>query len=119
MPSFRHPGCGILPCAVAVIHDGSVGELIMSDRAGDFLIEWFAQHVQALPPVQRLAEAVRLATDCRKDAVAAGIDLQDIRDVAGGDLIRKILQALDTAARLSSETPLAPNIDVPVETTAS
>lgn len=91
----------------------------MSNRAGDFLIQWFAQHVQALPAVQRLAEAVRLATDCRKDAVAAGIDLQEIRDVAGGDLIRKILQALDTAARLSSETPLAPDFDVPVETAAS
>lgn len=91
----------------------------MSSRAGDFLIHWFAQHVQALPAVQRLAEAVRLATDCRKDAVAAGIDLQEIRDVAGGDLIRKILQALDAAARLSSETPLAPDLDVPVETAAS
>jgi hypothetical protein len=91
----------------------------MSDRAGDFLIHWFAQHVQALPAVQRLAEAVRLATECRQDAVAAGIDLQEIRDVAGGDLIRKILQALDTAARLGSETPLAPDIDAPLETASS
>ena len=87
----------------------------MSDRAGDFLIHWLAQHVQALPAVQRLAETVRLATVCRKDAVAAGIDLQEIRDAAGGDLIRKILQALDAAARLSNETPLAPDIDLVVE----
>jgi hypothetical protein len=91
----------------------------MSDRAGDFLIDWFAQHVRALPPVQRLAEAVRLATACRKDAVAAGIDLQDIRDAVGGDLIRKILEALNAAARLATETPLAPHIDASVETTSS
>lgn len=88
----------------------------MSDRAGDFLIHWFTQHVRPLPAVQRLAEAVRLATDCRKDAVAAGIELQEIRDAAGGDLIRKILEAFDMAARLSSETPLAPDIDNEVET---
>ncbi len=88
----------------------------MNDRAGDFLIHWFAQHVRPLPAVQRLAEAVRLATDCRKDAMAAGIDLQDIRNIAGGDLIRKILQALDTAARISSETPLAPDVDAAAET---
>lgn len=83
----------------------------MSDRAHRFLLDWFAQHVQVLPAVQRLAEAVRLATDCRKDAVAAGIDLQDIRDAAGGDLIRAILEALNAAPCLGNETPLAPEID--------
>lgn len=91
----------------------------MSDRADDFLIDWFAQHVRALPPVRRLAEAVRLATSCRKDAVAAGIDLLEIRDAAGGDLIRKILEALDAAARLAEDTPLAPEIETSVETTSS
>jgi hypothetical protein len=91
----------------------------MSDRAGDFLIGWFALHVHALPPVQRLAEAVRLVTACRKDAVAAGIPLQEIRDAVGGDLVRKILEALDAAARLSSETPLAPALDVVTETAES
>ena len=91
----------------------------MSERAGDFLIHWLARHVQALPSVQRLAETVRLATECRRDAVAAGIPLQEIRDAAGGDLIRKILEALDTAARLSSETPLAPGIEESVETASS
>jgi len=91
----------------------------MSDRAGEFLTGWFVQHVQPLPPVLRLAEAVRLATICRKDAVAAGIDLQEIRDVAGGDLIRKILEALNAAAALADEAPLAPDIDASVETTSS
>ena len=91
----------------------------MSDRAGDFLIHWLTQHVQALPPVQRLAEAVRLATDCRRDAVAAGIPLQEIRDVAGGDLIRKILEALNTPVLIADVAPLAPDIEVAVETTSS
>ena len=85
----------------------------MSDRAGEFLIHWFVEHVQALPPVQRLAEAVRLATHCRKDAVAAGIPLQEIRDAAGGDLIRKILEALNTPALVEDAGPLAPDIEVP------
>ncbi len=91
----------------------------MTDRAGEFLTGWLAQHVRAMPPVQRLAETVRLATACRRDAVAAGIDLQDIRDVAGGDLIRKILDSLNTAAPVADEAPLAPDIEAPVETTSS
>lgn len=91
----------------------------MSDRAGDFLIHWFTQHVRPLPAVQRLAEAVRLATDCRKDAVVAGIDLQEIRDAAGGDLIRKILEALNMPALVADAAPLAPDIDVAVEATSS
>ncbi len=91
----------------------------MSDRADDFLMLWFAQHVKALPAVLRLAEAVRLATDCRKDAVAAGIPLQEIRDAAGGDLIRKILDALNAAFARADEAPLAPDIDAPAETTPS
>ena len=62
---------------------------------------------------------MRLATDCGKDAVAAGIPLQEIRDAAGGDLIRKILEALNTPALVADAAPLAPDIDVPVETAAS
>ncbi len=91
----------------------------MNDRAGEFLTGWLKLHVRALPAVQRLAETVRLATACRRDAVAAGIDLQEIRDVAGGDLIRKILEALNTAALLADEAPLAPDINASVETTSS
>lgn len=36
------------------------------------------------------------------------IPLQEIRDAAGGDLIRKILEALDTAARHGNDAPLVP-----------
>lgn len=95
------------------------GKTSMSDRAGEFLTGWFAQHVRVLPPALRLAESVRLATACRRDAVAAAIPLQEIRDAVGGDLIRKILEALDAAAALADEAPLAPEIDAPVETTSS
>lgn len=78
----------------------------MSDRAGQFLNDWFGAHIGALPAVQRLATAVRLAVQCRQDATAAGIPLQEIRDAAGGDLIRKILRALDIAGDLSGEAPI-------------
>jgi hypothetical protein len=91
----------------------------MSDRAGEFLVLWLTQHVQPLPPVHRVAEAVRLATDCRKDAVAAGVDLQEIRDAAGGDLIRKILEALNMPALVADAAPLAPDMEASVETVSS
>jgi hypothetical protein len=59
----------------------------------DFLQHWVSGHVKAMPHVQRLAEAVRLATKCREDVTYAGIPLQEIRSAAGGDLIRNILAA--------------------------
>jgi hypothetical protein len=83
----------------------------MSERAQGFLIDWFTDHVQSLPEALRLAQAVRLATQCRHDATAAGIPLGEIRAAAGGDLIRKLLDALDTAARVENHAPLAPEIE--------
>ena len=88
----------------------------MSDQAREFLIDWFSAHVQPLPPVRRLAEAVRLATKCRADATASGISLQEIRDVTSGDLIVKLLRALDAAARLDEDTPIAPEMETLIET---
>ena len=61
----------------------------MSDRARYFLNEWLGKHIAPLPAVERLAASVRLALQCRHDATAAGIPLQEIRDAVGGDLIRK------------------------------
>jgi hypothetical protein len=90
----------------------------MSDRAREFLIHWFSGNVEALPPALRLAAAVRLATECRKDAVMAGIPPHEIRSAVGGDLIRKILEALNAAARLNNEAPLAPEMDAFVEAAA-
>lgn len=87
----------------------------MSERAQSFLIHWFAGHIQSLPEPLRLAQAVRLATRCRKDASAAGIPRQEIREVAEGDLIRKLLNALDAAARLDNDAPLAPQIEAVAE----
>jgi hypothetical protein len=80
----------------------------MSDRARLFLDDWFGKHMGPLPAVKRLGASVRLATQCRQHAVAAGIPLQEIRDAVGGDLIRKILQVLDSVAALHDEVPLAP-----------
>ena len=87
----------------------------MSDQAREFLIEWLSAHVQPLPAVQRLAEAVRLATFCRADATAAGIPLQEIRDVVGGDLILKLLQALDAAARVGDDSSIAPEMETLID----
>ena len=72
----------------------------MSGRAREFLIRWFSVNVHPLPAVRRLTEGVRLAARCREEAIAVGIVPQEIRDAVGGDLIRKILAALDAAARL-------------------
>ena len=69
----------------------------MSDRARDFLSDWLCSHIEPLPPVKRVAASVRLAAQCRRDATANGIPLQEIRDAVGGDLIRTILQASDIA----------------------
>jgi len=87
----------------------------MSERAGLFLNDWFGKHIRPLPAVQRLAASVRLATQCRQDAVAAGVPLQEIRDAVGGDLIRKILQLLDIAATLQEEVPFVPEPSALVE----
>ena len=91
----------------------------MSDRAREFLIDWFSAHVQPLPAVRRLAEAVRLATKCRADATASGIPMQEIRDVAGGDLILRLIQALDAAARLDEDGSIAPEMRTLIETETS
>jgi hypothetical protein len=87
----------------------------MSEQARRFLVHWFTDHMQSLPEPLRLAQAVRLATQCRLDATAAGIPMPEIREAAGGDLIRKLLDGLDAAARLGSETPLAPEIEAVTE----
>jgi hypothetical protein len=89
----------------------------MSDRAHLFLDGWFGKHIGPLPAVKRLGASVRLATQCRQDAVAAGIPLQEIRDAVGGDLIRRILHVLDTAATLRDEVPLVPETSASVDST--
>lgn len=91
----------------------------MSDQAHHFLNDWFGKHIGPLPAVKRLAASVRLATQCRQDASAAGIPLEEIRETVGGDLIRKILQALDTAAALHDEVPLVPETSALVESSVT
>ena len=87
----------------------------MSDRAREFLVNWLSGHANPLPDTRRVAEAVRLATACRKDAAAAGIPLQEIRDESDGDLILKMLQALDMAAHLAEDVGIAPEIEATAE----
>lgn len=87
----------------------------MSYRARAFLVNWLSEHAHPLPITRRLAEAVRLATACRKDATAAGIPLQEIRNVSDGDLIVAMLRALDTATHLAEDVGIAPEIEPPVE----
>ena len=86
----------------------------MSERAKEFLIQWFSAHVKALPAVQRLAESVRLATKCREDATHAGIPLHEVRAVAGGDLIRKLLEAMDIAARANESAVTSPELETTI-----
>ena len=83
----------------------------MSDRARDFMNDWLGNHVGALPEVERVAASVRLAVQCRRDATTAGIPLQEIREAAGGDVIRKILQALTVASALQHE--ISPAQEIP------
>jgi hypothetical protein len=42
--------------------------------------------------------------------------MQEIRDVAGGDLILRLIQALDAAARLDDDAPIAPEMRTLIET---
>ena len=117
-PLFEQEDCPIWPQRSDVLPHKvrRVGVGSMSDRAREFLIDWFSSHVQPLPAARRLAEAVRLATKCRADATAAGIPQQEIRDMANGDLILKLLQALDAAARLDEDAPIAPEMKTLIET---
>lgn len=115
-PQFGRP-FRVTFTAVSALHEvvSVAWESKMSDRARYFLNDWFDDHIKPLPAVERLAEAVRLATRCRQDATAAGIPLQEIRDMVGGDLIRKILHALDIAATLHDQVPLVPETSALVE----
>ena len=86
----------------------------MSERAHKFMIHWLSVNVGALPAVQRLGKAIRLATKCRDDATLAGIALQEIRAVAEGDLIRKILAALDAAACSEKGAVKSPELETAI-----
>ena len=86
----------------------------MSERAHEFMIHWLSVNVGAVPAVQRLGKAIRLATKCREDATLAGIALQEIRAVAEGDLIRKILAAFDAAACSENGAVKSPELETAI-----
>jgi hypothetical protein len=70
----------------------------MTYRAKEFLDCWESEHVEAVADSEKAAEAEQLALACRQDALRAGTAEQDLADAVGGDLIGKLLQALDAAA---------------------
>jgi len=73
------------------------------------------ENIEPLRAVERIAASVKLTAQCRRDAVMAGIPLQEIRDEVGGDLIRKILEALDIAADLHDQFRVVPETSALVE----
>jgi hypothetical protein len=72
----------------------------MSDRAVEFLDRWEADHVEAVPFEKRDNEAIRLAEQCRQDALRAGISLVYLEKAANGNLVRNMLDAIEEASRL-------------------
>jgi hypothetical protein len=70
----------------------------MNDRALEFLDHWESEHVEAVPQNQRGEEAIRLAAMCREDAIRAGVAIRDLEEVAKGDLVANMKEALEAAA---------------------
>jgi hypothetical protein len=73
----------------------------MSDRALEFLDCWEADHVEVVPLSKWAFEAVRLADQCREDAIRAGVAVVDLQRAAKGNLVQNMLDALKEAGQLS------------------
>lgn len=87
----------------------------MSERARDYLEVWLREITEAIgpvPPAKRLGASVRLAMQCRLGATALQIAPQEIRDAAGGDLIRRIFQALESPATAPGIEPAITAIEM-------
>src|SRR5262249_38195196 len=65
--------------------------------ARQFLAEWEFEHIKGVARADREEYARRLAEKCRDDAAKAGINKRALEIVAGGDLIRKLINALNEA----------------------
>jgi hypothetical protein len=53
-----------------------------------------------MPFEKRDNEAIRLAEQCRQDALRAGISLVYLEKAANGNLVRNMLDAIEEASRL-------------------
>ena len=77
--------------------------LPMTYRARPFLAQWEFEHIKVVAPANREEHARLLAEKCRNDAAKVGINRWALEIVAGGDLIRSMIQALKEAE--FSQTP--------------
>ena len=69
----------------------------MSDQAAKFLAQWEFEHITVVARSDREEQARRLALQCRKDAIRAGISREDLEAAAEGNLFGNMLQALNAA----------------------
>jgi hypothetical protein len=69
----------------------------MSDLARRFLAQWEFEHINVVARAVREEHARRLTEQCRADAAKAGINKWDLEIVAGGDLVRNMIQSLKAA----------------------
>jgi hypothetical protein len=64
----------------------------------EFLRSWVTTYVTRARITDRPAEPKQLAAICNADAIAAGIDPDELDKAAGGDLVHYIQVAVDKAA---------------------
>jgi hypothetical protein len=64
----------------------------------EFLRSWVTTYVTRARITDRPAEPKQLAAICKADAIAAGIDPDELDKAAGGDLVHYIQVAVDKAA---------------------
>jgi hypothetical protein len=69
----------------------------MRYQARQFLADWEFEHIKGVARANREEHARLLAEKCRDDAAKAGINKWALEIVAGGDLIRKLIGALNEA----------------------
>jgi hypothetical protein len=73
-------------------------EVVMSNRAIQFLNHWATEHVSAMPYPEHLAEARRLAKECIADAKKQSISKKELEEGLLKDLVSELKDRLDTRA---------------------
>jgi hypothetical protein len=69
----------------------------MRYQARQFLADWEFEHIKGVARANREEHARLLAEKCGDDAAKAGINKWALEIVAGGDLIRRLIGALNEA----------------------
>jgi hypothetical protein len=65
--------------------------------ARPFLAQWVFEHIKPVARANREEQARLLAEKCRDDAAKVGINKWALEIVAGGDLVRNMIGALNEA----------------------